>query len=197
VLVLAALTGILLAMRVYALYYRNKWVLSVVILEAAAAIAVSCWTLIRLLPGGAISESPTPAYRKPVAVAFSGLLLFDFTIFILTMARSFHLWNRREPFIHRLFIDGLLYYGVICSLNVLNIVILVGIQPRIDLSTPIFTNVVSVVMVSRIMINLRDPTLHEPADNDVTDTEPNAGPVSTVVLEDLSTTVGTAPEPNP
>jgi len=56
---------------------------------------------------------------------------------------------------------------------------------------------VSVVMVSRIMINLRDPTLHEPADNDGTVTEPNAGPVSTVVLEDLSTTAGTAPEPSP
>ena len=29
-------------MRVYALYYRNKWVLCVVVLEAAAAISVAC-----------------------------------------------------------------------------------------------------------------------------------------------------------
>jgi len=52
-------------------------------------------------------------------------------------------------------------------------------------------------MVSRIMISLRDPTLREPADDDGTVTAPNAGPVSTIVLEDISTTVGTAPEHNP
>jgi hypothetical protein len=39
-------------------------------------------------------------------MAFSGLLVFDFTVFILTITRSFRLWNRREPFLHRLFIDG-------------------------------------------------------------------------------------------
>ena len=53
-------------------------------------------------------------------------------------------------------------------------------------------------MVSRLMINLRDPTLHKPADSDVTDTGFHAGPVSTVVLENtFSTTIDTAPEHNP
>jgi hypothetical protein len=53
-------------------------------------------------------------------------------------------------------------------------------------------------MVSRLMINLRDPTLHKPADGDGTDTASHAGPVSTVVLENtFSTTVETAPEHNP
>lgn len=182
-LILATLTEILLGMRVYALYYRNKWVLGVVIFEAAGAISVACWTLIRLFPGGAIAEILTPAFREYVAVAFSGLLVFDFTVFILTITRSFRLWNRREPFLHRLFIDGLLYYGVICSLNLLNIIILVVIKPRIDLSTPIVTNVLSVVMISRLMINLRDPTLHKPADSDGIVTASHAGLMSTVALE--------------
>jgi len=194
VLVLAALTGIILGMRVYALYYPNKWVLGIVIFEAAVAIALACWSLTRLLPGGAIAAGPTPAYRRPVAVAFSGLLLFDFTIFILTIYRSFRLWNRREPFLHRFFLDGLLYYGVICSLNLLNIIVLVVIKPRIDLSTPIFTNLVSVAMVSRLMINLREVTLDKPANSDGTDTASHAGPISTVVLEDTFLSVGTAPE---
>jgi hypothetical protein len=40
------------------------------------------------------------------AMAFSGLLVFDFTVFLLTMGRSIKLWTRTEPFLHRLFIDG-------------------------------------------------------------------------------------------
>jgi hypothetical protein len=38
--------------------------------------------------------------------AFSGLLIFDFTVFVLTMARSIKLWMHKEPFLKRLFIDG-------------------------------------------------------------------------------------------
>ena len=34
--------AVLLGMRVYALYYRNKWVLCIVMFEAAAAISVAC-----------------------------------------------------------------------------------------------------------------------------------------------------------
>jgi hypothetical protein len=49
-------------------------------------------------------------------------------------------------------------------------------------------------MVSRLMINLRDPTLHKPADSDGTDTASHAGPISTIVLEDTFLSVGTAPE---
>jgi len=49
-------------------------------------------------------------------------------------------------------------------------------------------------MVSRIMINLRAPTLGNPANSDGTDTASHAGQISTVVLEDTFLTVGTAPE---
>jgi hypothetical protein len=39
-------------------------------------------------------------------------------------------------------------------------------------------------MVSRIMINLRDPALHRPADRDETVTTAHGGCVSTLVLDD-------------
>ena len=46
-------------------------------------------------------------------------------------------------------------------------------------------------MISRLMINLRDPTLHKPADSDGVVTAYHAGPISTLALEDtFSTTVG-------
>jgi hypothetical protein len=54
-------------------------------------------------------------------------------------------------------------------------------------------------MISRLMINLRDPTLHKPADCDGTVTTSHAGYVSTVVLEEIiltPTTIGSLTESN-
>ena len=52
-------------------------------------------------------------------------------------------------------------------------------------------------MVSRLMINLRDPTLHKQADSDETDTASYAGHVSTVLLElNTLSMVGTPSESN-
>jgi hypothetical protein len=43
---------------------------------------------------------------QQVAVAFSAFLIIDFTVLVLTIARSIHFRTRRETFLHRLFIDG-------------------------------------------------------------------------------------------
>jgi hypothetical protein len=40
------------------------------------------------------------------AIAYSGLLVVDFTVFVLTISRSIKLRSSKEPFLHRLFIDG-------------------------------------------------------------------------------------------
>jgi hypothetical protein len=39
-------------------------------------------------------------------------------------------------------------------------------------------------MISRLMINLRDPTIHSPADRDETVTTSHVGYLSTLVLDD-------------
>jgi len=182
VLFTTALTSVLLVMRVYALYFRNRWILFIVTLEFIAGFLLACWTLTKLLPGVAATDTERRARLQ--GEAFSGLLVFDFTVFVLTMARSIKLWTHKEPFLKRIFIDGLLYYGVIWNLNLVNVIILFVTNPVLDLSTPIFTNVLSVVMISRLMINLRDPTIHSPADRDETVTTSHVGYLSTLVLDD-------------
>jgi len=191
-------------MRVYALYCRNKWVLSVVLVELGAAIFIACWCLTRIVPGNSAAvAAPSRAHFRAEAKAFSGLLVLDFTVFVLTIARSIRLWTRQgrqEPFLKRIFFDSLLYYGVILNFNLFNVIVLLVITPRIDLSTPVFAVILSVVMVSRIMINLRDPTLCRPVDRDevVTSTS-HGGCLSTPVLDDslYATTAGTLSESNP
>ncbi|KAI9508242.1 hypothetical protein F5148DRAFT_932007 [Russula earlei] len=174
VFVLTALTTVLLVMRVYALYFRNRWVLCLMSFEYVAAVLVACWAVVGIW-SDATALHPNHRTAQLKAVAFSGLLVFDFTVFVLTVASSIRIWTRREPFIHRLVMDGLLYYGVIWNLNLLNIVVL-AINPVLDLSTPMFTNILSVVMVSRLMLNLRDPNIFRQADRD--------GTLTTVVLDD-------------
>ncbi|KAF8500192.1 hypothetical protein F5888DRAFT_1632981 [Russula emetica] len=176
------------------------WILFIVTLEFIAGFLLACWTLTKLLPGVAATDTERRARLQ--GEAFSGLLVFDFTVFVLTMARSIKLWTHKEPFLKRIFIDGLLYYGysaaqlfweapladrlcsVIWNLNLVNVIILFVTNPVLDLSTPIFTNVLSVVMISRLMINLRDPTIHSPADRDETVTTSHVGYLSTLVLDD-------------
>jgi hypothetical protein len=187
VFLLTALIAVLLTMRVYALYFRNRWILCIVALEFIAGMVLACWTLTKLLPGPAVTATWKRARLQ--AVAFSGLLVFDFTVFVLTMARSIRLWTQKEPFLHRIFIDGLVYYSVIWNLNLVNIIVLLVTNPDLDLSTPIFTNILSVVMISRLMINMRDPALHNPTDYDETLTTSHAGYVSTFMLDDVSTFV--------
>jgi len=171
-------------MRVYALYFRNRWILFIVTLEFIAGFLLACWTLTKSLPGAAATVADAERGARLQGVAFSGLLVVDFTVFVLTMARSIKLWTHKEPFLKLLFIDGLLYYSVIWNLNLVNVIVLLVTHPVLDLSTPIFTNVLSVVMITRLMINLRDPTIHSSADRDGTVTTSHVGYVSTLVLDE-------------
>jgi hypothetical protein len=116
------------------------------------------------------------------AAAFAGLLVLDFTVFTLSTYRSIKLGRRSEPFLHRLFVDGFVYYGATWSVNLLNIIFILKAKRPVELATPVFANVLSVVMVSRLMINLHDPMLHTSTfrgDTDGTYTSSREGYIST------------------
>ncbi|KAH9962158.1 hypothetical protein BC827DRAFT_1130788, partial [Russula dissimulans] len=82
---------VLLVMRVYALYLRSRWILCLMAVEFVAGIIISS-----------------------VTAAFSCLLVFDLTVFILTLARSIKLWSRKEPFLHRVLTDGTFLASLTC-----------------------------------------------------------------------------------
>jgi len=188
-LLLTALATILLVMRVYALYLRSRWILCLVALEFVAGILIVSWVIARLWHDAAATHL-TKHHALLKAAAFSCLLVFDLTVFILTVARSIKLRSRKERFLHRVLMDGLIYYGLIWNLNLLNVIYL-AMNPILDLSIPTFTNILSLVMVSRLMINLRDPGLHEPDDRDGAFTTTRVGYISTFVLNDVSSTTTT------
>jgi len=118
------------------------------------------WVLSRPL---ADTGTGLPKNLDQTAAAFSGLLVLDFTIFVLSTYRSIKLGrrNNNQPFLRRLMMDGFLYYGVTWSANLANIIFLLTARRAVSLATPVFANILSVIMVSRLVINLHDPMLHK------------------------------------
>ncbi|KAI6038352.1 hypothetical protein EDC04DRAFT_1993028 [Pisolithus marmoratus] len=92
------------------------------------------------------------------AAAWGGQLLFDVLVFIFTFRKlmSTRLLGK-QSFMALSLRDGALYFGVMTVVNVANIIMyLVMADPfeRSMLSTP--TNMLCAIMISRLMLNLRD-----------------------------------------
>ncbi|KAI0065305.1 hypothetical protein BV25DRAFT_1822463 [Artomyces pyxidatus] len=159
IMLLQMLTASLFMLRTYALYERSQIILSVMIFEAVISVGIGCWVVSQLT---VFDNDPVtnPKEGRLMAIAYSGLLVFDVTVFWLTMHRALRLRaQRRAPLIETLFIDGLLYYGVILNLNLVNILILAFGTSSFRGLISTSTNTISVVLVSRLMLNLRDPVL--------------------------------------
>ncbi|KAF7290243.1 hypothetical protein MIND_01338000 [Mycena indigotica] len=171
------IVGIMLILRTYALYERSRYVLGFMVAASAGIIAVGVW--------GTLHSSALPESDKGTAIplplgctygikkrestglmiAWSAMGLFDVMIFVLTLARTLTGGRRRIPLrgmhlISVLMRDGCLYFGVMVLCNVGNILTFALGQ---DLTRGILntlTNIVSSIMISRLMLNLRDPAVH-------------------------------------
>ncbi|TFY77035.1 hypothetical protein EWM64_g6978 [Hericium alpestre] len=102
------LTALLLTMRMYALYNRNKCVLGVMTILAVVALAVIGWIISVEVMGS--QEAPlTEVQGQHIAAAWAALLAFDTVVFGLT-------------------IDGIIYYIVIFSVNLINILLWASVR---------------------------------------------------------------------
>ncbi|KAI6142721.1 hypothetical protein BKA82DRAFT_4190067, partial [Pisolithus tinctorius] len=169
--VLQAVGAAVMMGRVYAFYNRDRRVLSLLVAMAMIPVGVTGWGLsIRPLrpPSDKIATAPVTHAGCPdpessvqascLAAAWGGQMLFDALVFILTLRKliSSHSLGKRT-FTALALRDGALYFAVMTVANVPNITtFLVMSDPfeRSMLSVP--TNTLCAVMVSRLMINLRD-----------------------------------------
>ncbi|KAJ7917155.1 hypothetical protein B0H13DRAFT_2322583 [Mycena leptocephala] len=167
--------GIMLILRTYALYERNRRVLSLMIFVAAGVIAVGGWAVISgpgAKAGDEVREVPplhlyigcsagiSASQSVGLAAAWAGMGMFDLTIFVLTLYRA--LSRRRaqsQGLVTVLLRDGSIYFGVIVAANLANILTFIFAGPYTRGAPTTFTNVISSIMISRLMFNLRDPSL--------------------------------------
>lgn len=166
-LAIQVIVGILLILRTYALYERNKWVLLCVCTCALAAIVFGAWSVaigrsskenssypkVGCLPPTNSSEA------KRLAAAWTGNLMFDVLIFSMTVYKSSIPGRGDRPLLNTLLRDGAVYFAVMVLAGLANILSF-HLSPEYERGfITTFANIISSTMISRLMLNLRDPKL--------------------------------------
>ncbi|KAL7278595.1 hypothetical protein ACG7TL_007596 [Trametes sanguinea] len=218
-ILIQAVVASLMLLRTYALYGRDRRVLALLLAILGVGAIVSLWVIIAghkarrptALPGSIratdgcdLTLSTQEGFE--LAIAWSTILVFDGTVFILTLMQVMKIrqsWSSGGYF-HIMLRDGCIYFGVlfICYLsNILAYAVAkvrsyhtmfgylrvvddtstMNLQPiHKGVSTSI-TNVMSSTLITRFMLNIRDPQLNErPRALELTDVTTRAGSVESM-----------------
>jgi len=174
--------GTMLIMRTYALYGQSRLALAFMLCVGFGALGFGAWSLVSVkrtsaslddfypLIGCGINLSTQTAHR--FGYAWMGMLLFDAVIVILTVRKACETAGIRlcdcEAAGHRqgqgdlvttLLRDGTLYYLIMTSATTMNIASFMFAGPYLRGAGTTLTNVLSSILISRFMLNLRDPKL--------------------------------------
>lgn len=158
------IVGVMLVIRTYALYERDKKVLLLIVAVVVIALVVGLWAFLSTKSLSRQSTLCFPPLTKEegtrFGAAWSGMLVVDTVIFVLTFRKAVSLGNRRNVKLLKLLIrDGSIYFIIMIAANLFNVLtfLLGGCETR-GIGTT-FTNAISSIMMSRLALNLRDPSL--------------------------------------
>jgi len=153
----------ILTLRTYALYCRNKRLLTLMIIIVCALGGVTAGTFglrsSAVVPGMNCLDS----YAKHIAVSpglgWVTLLVYELLIFVLTVCRickirALSLAISRGHMLDIMFQDGVMYFAVMTLFNLLNILTYYCGSNTTRGSLATFTSCISVTLVSRLMLNL-------------------------------------------
>ncbi|KAF7349428.1 hypothetical protein MSAN_01732700 [Mycena sanguinolenta] len=183
----------LLIMRTYALYERSRIVLFFTSGIALAAVVVGAYII---FSGKGTSDDLTAVYlevgcasglhitqSRSYGFGWIGMLVFDIAIFSLTAWKAWaHSMERRGPSLFTILIrDGAIFFFVMMSSNGGNILSFFYAGPYTRGVATAFTNVLSSVMISRLMLNLRTHAFEGSTIHTAESTTLYNPPISTVV----------------
>ncbi|RPD80219.1 hypothetical protein L226DRAFT_609155 [Lentinus tigrinus ALCF2SS1-7] len=168
-----AIVAVMLVVRTYALYDRSRRILALLIVtHVGGAIACLITIVTSRSPINTITPLPftffgcdlslTNEQGIHLALAWAAMLWFDTTIFVLTLVQAFRV-RRYFPggLLEIMFRDGTIYYGILVASNVSNIITFMVTRsgsPLKGMDTTL-TNVLSTTLTSRLILNIRDPSL--------------------------------------
>ncbi|CAK5282549.1 unnamed protein product [Mycena citricolor] len=175
------IVGTMLLLRTYALYGQNRCVLGFLLLVGAAVVVCGVYGTVFLgSPGSHEANIPLefgcdyPINRKQAngaMFAWAAMGVFDVVIFLLTVFRAIRMRARGDHMclLTLLLRDadgaalaGSIYFGVMVLLNLSNLLTYVYAQKYTRGVATTFMNIMSSVMISRLMLNIRDPALSSP-----------------------------------
>lgn len=166
-----AIIGIIIILRIYAIYYSHKKILLILLPLFVGQLLLGGWASDSILrakhlpPGtGCIVDVPHQALLR-FALLWGSSACFDSLIFVLTMYRTLSL--RRSGLktgLMQLFLrDGLLYFGIMTSAKLLNFVLFwTAVTANLVTLNWAFNNIITVIMVNRLVFNI-----HEEVSRDV------------------------------
>ncbi|KAJ7460062.1 hypothetical protein B0H11DRAFT_2286225 [Mycena galericulata] len=168
------LVSIMLITRTYALYERNKTVLIITILVTVGAAGFGLAMILTVNDANTLSphlqtfgcpSATTHSSNLRIAAAWGGMLVFDVMIFVLTVSKALRYSTRSGNLFTVLVRDGAMYFAVMITSNAVNIGTYTMGGPFLSGCATTVTNVLSSVLISRLMLNLRDPTVRLPRRN--------------------------------
>jgi len=191
------LVGSMLIMRVYALYDRNRWVLASLCLVATAVVVHGCWAIMsgkkshsgddQAADSSICTSSLTGTEALRLAAAWCGLLVFDIMVFALTAAKAIMIGRTgKQTLLSVLIRDGAVYFLVMTIVTLVNILTFLLGSPYTRGMGTTFANIISTTMISRLMLNIRSPSLLVELKKRPFSSEVNRACVSTVI-EDIYT----------
>ncbi|KAF7350155.1 hypothetical protein MVEN_01318000 [Mycena venus] len=166
--------GVMLILRTYALYERNLRVLTLMLVFGACVLGACIWGTIFSEKKIGIWPSPNLKFdigcthnialeqNTGLIIAWASLGIFDAFIFSLTLYRA--LRRRHLTDVHLLNVllrDGSLYFGIMLGATISNILTFIYGGPYTRGAATTFTNIISSIMISRLMLNIRDLALRE------------------------------------
>ncbi|CAK5272698.1 unnamed protein product [Mycena citricolor] len=166
------LVCVIIVTRTYALYGRNRIALTAMVTVVGALVTLAIVILVRGGDDGALSRNllaigcPSATSHPQsirTAIAWSGMLIFDCMIFFMTLWKavrfSFRGRENSGTLLHVLVRDGSMYFGLMAIANAVNIGTYTMGGPIMSGAVTTGVNILSSVLVSRLMLNIRDPRL--------------------------------------
>ncbi|KAJ6628519.1 hypothetical protein B0H10DRAFT_1990255 [Mycena sp. CBHHK59/15] len=169
IIITQLMVGVMLILRTYALYQRDKRVLALMVVVGTTGVAIGVWSVFTSKAGGADTNLPlyigcafaiSHAEGMSLAIAWASVVVFDSMIFLLTVYRA--MARRRTNSFDLLTVllrDGSIYFGVMMMSNLSNILTFLLGGPYTRGIATTFTNIVASILINRLMLNLRDPAL--------------------------------------
>ncbi|KAJ7634572.1 hypothetical protein FB45DRAFT_909213 [Roridomyces roridus] len=156
-----SLVAMTLILRVYALYRNNKFILAFLAAMLSTQIILMAWALhfgVRVplppgFPGCVLTGDNTwfgAFWAAPIAT--------DTCIFVLTLWRTVRYQRKhgKMNYMHILLRDGIMYFFIIFSVNLINCIIYFRAPPDMKAAGASFSQIMTAIMISRLHLNLRD-----------------------------------------
>ncbi|KAG2356421.1 hypothetical protein BDR07DRAFT_1613088 [Suillus spraguei] len=163
------IVGIMMLLRVNAMYKHQRAAILLAVFLLLAWIGVTAWLLSHAEPvihTRNVHSCSMVFNSGSIASASAWLpLLYDTYVFGLTLNRTLPAIRNKEAgrVIRALFADGLLYYSVICTVNLILAIMIIRAPVGIQNITAQLELLLTVTMMSRITLNIKKQAYYRPS----------------------------------